>query len=566
MKTTDVALPEELRSAVAEAEELVTSLGRLSVAAGAAGGATLSLQRRIRHHVVRPLRAALDRLGPPSDHGTATAAAAQQDDDTEPRLWALAQRVAGLLTRPNAPFEVVLAAATLEDIASRPGLNSEAAPDAGRVAALRALHDALPASIVPAANGPLVVTNVRNLSSWLGEPFPATPVIALCRCGASALKPRCDSACAENGFSDAKDPKRVPDKLDEYMGRHLVLNDNRGTCAHSGFCSDRLPAAFRVAAEPFVAIGGGRLDELIHVVRACPSGALAAALAAGPSVTDTARDPAIEVSRNGPYRVTGGIPLVDDRGDPVPRNQHASLEHYSLCRCGHSRNKPFCSGMHWYVDFVDPPISTEPTVFEWAGGLPAMRRLTRVFYERYVPEDDLLAPLLRDLAPDHAERMAAWYAEVFGGPGRDGGVPGAGMPATPGPGAPNPAPFSEAQRERWVDLMERAADVASLPPEPEFRSTLSAFFDWTSRVNAGSRPGVEPIGQTPVPSWGWGPAGAPQLAATASEPAAEVAIPDASTPVSFAEHIRALFREKDRASMLFAFDLWAYADVAANAD
>ena len=64
--------------------------------------------------------------------------------------------------------------------------------------------------------------------------------------------------------------------------------------------------------------------------------------------------PAIEVTKDGPYRVTGGIPLDDAEGEDVSRDDGASLEHYALCRCGHSQNKPFCSGTHWYVDFHDP--------------------------------------------------------------------------------------------------------------------------------------------------------------------------------------------------------------------
>ena len=62
----------------------------------------------------------------------------------------------------------------------------------------------------------------------------------------------------------------------------------------------------------------------------------------------------IEVSKDGPYRITGGILLKDGQGNDETRNQGASLEHYSLCRCGHSQNKPFCSGKHWYVNFHDP--------------------------------------------------------------------------------------------------------------------------------------------------------------------------------------------------------------------
>ena len=42
-------------------------------------------------------------------------------------------------------------------------------------------------------------------------------------------------------------------------------------------------------------------------------------------------------------------------------------------------------------------------------------------------------------------------------------------------------------------------------------------------------------------------------------------IPKPGTPVSYGEHIRPLFRENDRESMRFAFDLWSYEDVSANA-
>ena len=37
-------------------------------------------------------------------------------------------------------------------------------------------------------------------------------------------------------------------------------------------------------------------------------------------------------------------------------------------------------------------------------------------------------------------------------------------------------------------------------------------------------------------------------------------------PISFAQHIKPLFREKDRKSMLSSFDLWSYDDVARQSD
>ena len=318
------------------------------------------------------------------------------------------------------------------------------------------LQRALPPAVMTAENGPYLVTNVTVLRTPLGEELGVPPQLALCRCGASALKPFCDGAHATSGFTDGKDPNRVPDQRDSYPGQQVTIFDNRGICQHSGLCSDRLPAAFRTGAEPFVAPSGGRLDELIRAVRDCPSGALSLAFD-GEEARDLVdwhgtRERAIEVTQDGPYRVTGTIPLTDAAGADVSRAAGSSREHYALCRCGHSQNKPFCSGMHWYVEFRDPARSADPTLFEWAGGLPALTRMTRLLYEKHVPADDLLAPLFASTAPDRPRREAALIAAAFGGPA-----------AAPPSSRPE---FTEEQRSRWMALAVRAADEAGLPGRP----------------------------------------------------------------------------------------------------
>ena len=193
------------------------------------------------------------------------------------------------------------------------------------------------------------------------------------------------------------------DQLDRYDGIGVTIADNGGTCAHSGFCTDRLPTVFRTNKEPFVAPAGGRVDEIVRAGLDCPSGALSATTDGGDSIgrSDSARRPAIEVSKDGPYRVTGSVELLDRDGRAEVRNEGASLEHYGLCRCGQSQNKPFCSGMHWYADFHDPPPPDQATLFHWAGGFPALLRLTRRFYEVHLPDDALLSGLFSQMSPDH---------------------------------------------------------------------------------------------------------------------------------------------------------------------
>jgi hypothetical protein len=60
------------------------------------------------------------------------------------------------------------------------------------------------------------------------------------------------------------------------------------------------------------------------------------------------------------------------------------------------------------------------------------------------------------------------------------------------------------------------------------------------------------------------------MSAVASQPAdggtPTVTLPAADEPVSFAEHIKPLFRDRDRNSMRWAFDLWDHEDVATHAD
>ena len=454
--------------------------------------------------------------------------------------------------------ELAEATAVLQSLACRLGPAGERA---GRREELWRLQGDLPAGIQTARNGPYLVTNVRRLRNYLGEQIPVPPQVALCRCGGSATKPFCDGACASNGFSDAKDPKRVPDQLDIYEGLQVTVLDNRGTCQHSGLCTDRLATVFRAGQEPFVAPSGARADEIVAAIRDCPSGALGLAIDGKAERAQTdwgdTREPAIIATKDGPYRITGGITLTDADGTAVARNEGASLEHYAVCRCGHSQNKPFCSGMHWYVDFRDPELSADPTLFEWAGGLPALTRMTRLFYQKHVAGDPVLAPLFANMPPSLPEQMAAWLGEAFGGPAAGGdqvdGYPQM-LAALLSEG------LDDEQRGRWVALLGRAAQEARLPAEPEFRAAFASFIEWDPLISS-------PQDQIPLPSWGWGPAGPPAVKAAEPEEDAgqPVTLPEAGQPVSFAAHIKPLFRKHDRDSMSFAFDLWSYEDVKAHA-
>jgi len=189
--------------------------------------------------------------------------------------------------------------------------------------------------------------NVSDLKNSKGEQLKAKPIMALCRCGGSENKPFCDGTHMNLGFNDRKDPNRVPDRLDEYEGKNIIIHDNRGVCSHAGDCTDNSPKVFNMDDEPWIHPDADEANTTVKTIRGCPSGALSYTKD-GKLYKDLDREPSITVSKDGPYRIVGNIKLQDPDG-----NTPESKEHYTLCRCGASKNKPFCSGAHRDVNFND---------------------------------------------------------------------------------------------------------------------------------------------------------------------------------------------------------------------
>jgi len=206
--------------------------------------------------------------------------------------------------------------------------------------------------ISPLKNGPLLVKNLQKFTNSRGEAIETKPGLALCRCGASKTKPFCDGMHTNIGFTDKKNENLIPDKKETYKGKSITIHDNRGICSHAGFCTDNLPGVFRMGTEPWIDPEGADIEEIKKVIRMCPSGALS--YTENETETNEFFDEAeIIVSKNGPYYVRGSLEIKDvDLGD------RASKEHYTLCRCGKSDNKPRCDGAHWYAAFKDDEALT----------------------------------------------------------------------------------------------------------------------------------------------------------------------------------------------------------------
>jgi hemoglobin len=131
-----------------------------------------------------------------------------------------------------------------------------------------------------------------------------------------------------------------------------------------------------------------------------------------------------------------------------------------------------------------------PTLYEWAGGIEALNRLTGVFYGT-VLKDPLLEPVFRNMSDDHPMHVAAFLGEVFGGPKtyteKFGGHPSMIQHHLN-------RHLTEAQRRQWIALLLDAADQAGLPDDPEFRSAFVAYIEWGTRAGAAELAGRRQAG------------------------------------------------------------------------
>ena len=188
-----------------------------------------------------------------------------------------------------------------------------------------------------------------------GEPFEVRTTYRLCRCGGSSNKPFCDATHERNGFDGTETADRTPylERAEVYEGPDIDLTDVRPLCAFARFC-DAKGGTWDLVEE-----GGPEATALAEREAGhCPSGRLITwsrpvegrAEPVGepefePSI-GVVQDPAKGVS--GPLWVRGRIPVEsEDSTTYEVRNRMA------LCRCGASRNKPFCDGTHAAIGFTD---------------------------------------------------------------------------------------------------------------------------------------------------------------------------------------------------------------------
>jgi CDGSH-type Zn-finger protein len=182
-------------------------------------------------------------------------------------------------------------------------------------------------------------------TAWeTGEPFDAPEAYHLCRCGNCSSRPFADeSGCSDFDGTEAAPIDGYADRMKTLGGSIVTIRDDRKICSHAGFCANRITNAWKAAK--VMDDDEVLREQAVRMVRLCPSGALTYLVDGEPAEPDLPVQ--IGVQEGGPFRVTGGIPISRADGEPFEvRNR------VSLCRCGHSSNKPLCDGTHREIGFT----------------------------------------------------------------------------------------------------------------------------------------------------------------------------------------------------------------------
>jgi CDGSH-type Zn-finger protein/uncharacterized Fe-S cluster protein YjdI len=134
----------------------------------------------------------------------------------------------------------------------------------------------------------------------------------------------------------------------KYKRAEITVNYQPRRCTHVGVCLRRAPSVFNTWEQPWVQVENGTVEEIIQAVEGCPTGALHYERTDGEAQEQPPKMNSVVVTRNGPYYVRGDLEIVMPDGSVMQEARAA------LCRCGATKNRPFCDNTHREVGFRDP--------------------------------------------------------------------------------------------------------------------------------------------------------------------------------------------------------------------
>lgn len=213
-------------------------------------------------------------------------------------------------------------------------------------------------------NGPIVVTgNIplrektlhfdgRNMLYVDGQVFEHPETYVLCGCGKSQTPPFCDGHHEKAGFKRKETAPRdkFMDRATKIAGPDLDLYDDKPLCALARFCHMEEGSVWSLTKQ---SDDPEKRELAIKGATDCPAGRLVVFDKSGEEI-EPELEPSIEVLQDpergasGPLFIKGGIPIEGSDGYVYEiRNR------VTLCRCGESKNQPFCDRKHILTQWTD---------------------------------------------------------------------------------------------------------------------------------------------------------------------------------------------------------------------
>lgn len=130
--------------------------------------------------------------------------------------------------------------------------------------------------------------------------------------------------------------------IDEYSGDRVTVVNDGARCIHSRYCVLSLPSVFKPNVDgPWIEPGAAATEAVIAVVGKCPSGALRYRGREGVPAEAPPGVNTVRVWEDGPLAIHAELDVAGD----------TASQRATLCRCGLSRNKPYCDHSHAEAQF-----------------------------------------------------------------------------------------------------------------------------------------------------------------------------------------------------------------------
>src|SRR4029077_14815126 len=182
---------------------------------------------------------------------------------------------------------------------------------------------------------------LASLASRASQGFDLTAAAAASAAPAGAPDVAAAAAASETAAAVAAPPSKSAG-VETVQGRQIELQFEAKRCIHSRFCVTLAPKVFLANVQgPWIHPDAVPVEQLVEVAHACPSGGIRYRRKDGAPDELVPAVNLASVREAGPYAFRAALQI-----DGVPAGFRATL-----CRCGASKNKPYCDGSHQKIRF-----------------------------------------------------------------------------------------------------------------------------------------------------------------------------------------------------------------------